>query len=580
MDRRAFLQFATPSTPKDLFLPALREATPPLFRIPPELANRFPFTLIDKALAQEKEAAKKGTQDLSPLNIEAGLEVYGDELGRIQAAHILRRAGFGGSPAEVQEMVGKAADAVVDDIVDAALAYPLPEPPVWAEEGVPRDEDEQRIYLNELNPMWLTEYYAELMRQIYHGGLRERMMLFWHNHFVTEVEDYFIAPYAYRYVTTLQTHALGNFKDFVHAIGIESAMLLYLNGIQNQAGEPNENYARELCELFTMGQFDGQGHENYTQPDLEEIARALTGWVIDPFELTVQLVFFRHDFGEKTIFGRTGTWGYDEVIDILFEERAPQIAEFIARKLYTEFIYAAPNEDLVAELAQVFLDNDFEIAPVVRALFKSAHFHDEQVVGAQIKSPISMITGTLREAGAIPSEEQYLLFYFGGFILGQRLLNPPNVAGWPGHHDWIDTGTLPTRWLASDFLVFGDNNVYPALDLKLAAETLLTNADGTIDPNNPTSVFTLAVLLAEHLMPVPLDTLDLHAPQDGFIGDLANNPIPDEVLNGPAHEQDLAKIFLLGQFPWYEWSLDHPLAAAVLMFYARNLAQYPEFQLT
>ena len=428
--------------------------------------------------------------------------------------------------------------------------------------------------------MWLVEYYADLMRQLYHGGLRERMTLFWHNHFVTELEDYLIAPYAYRYVTTLHTHALGNFKDFVHAIGIESAMLLYLNGIQNTAGQPNENYARELCELFTMGQFDGKGNKNYTQPDIEEIARALTGWLVDPFELTVQLVFFRHDFGEKTIFGRTGHWGYDDVIDILFEERAPQIAEFIARKLYKEFIYAAPDEDVVADLAQVFLDNNFEIAPVVGALFKSAHFHDDQVVGAQIKSPISMMTGLLREAGATPVEEHYLLFYVGGLVLGQRLLNPPNVAGWPGHHAWIDTGTLPTRWLASDFLVFGDNDVYPALDLVPASETLLASSDGSIDPNDPASVFTLAVLLAEHLMPVPLDTLDLHTPQDGFVGDLANNPIPDEVLNGPAYAVDLAKIFLLGQFPWYEWSLNHPLAPAVLMFYARNLAQYPEFQLT
>jgi len=154
------------------------------------------------------------------------------------------------------------------------------------------------------------------------------------------------------------------------------------------------------------------------------------------------------------------------------------------------------------------------------------------------------------------------------------------VAGWPGHHAWIDTSTLPTRWFAADFLIFGDNNVYPALDLRKAAETLLANADGTIDPKDPNSVFTLAVLLAEHLLPVSPELLDLHAPQDGFVGDLDTFPIPNEVLNGPAYAVDLAKIFLLGQFPWYEWSLEHPLAQAVLMFYARNLAQYPEAQLT
>ncbi len=582
MNRHASVAFATPSEPEDAFPLRFSQASPPLYRIPPELAGRFPFSFIGKELPPGRSASKNG-KALHPLAIKAGLEAYDAELDRPRAAHILRRAGVGGSPDEVQALIGQTAETAVDDIVDAALARPLPEPPAWVDEGYPRDEDEQRVYINEKNPMWLTEYYIDLMREVFDGGLRERMMVFWHNHFVTEIDSYFIAPVAYRYVTTLRAHALGNFKDFVHAIGTEISMLLYLNGLQNEVTAPNENYSRELLELFTMGQFDGQGNENYTQRDIEEIARALTGWFIDPYNLTSFFLSLRHDFGEKTFFGRAGNWGYDDVIDILFEERAEQIAEFIARKLYREFIYAAEDEALVADLAQVFLDNDFEIAPVLRALFKSAHFHDEQVVGAQIKSPISMATGMLRELGIAPADNQFLLLYFAGFILGQRLLDPPNVAGWEGHHEWIDTSSLPYRWLAAEVLIFGDQNQFPPLDLRPVAATLLANEDGTIDPNDAASVFTLAVRLAEHLISAPLDMLDLAAnddPKEGFAGDLDTFPIPQDVLDGPAYAIKLAKTFLLGQLPWYEWSLDHAAAAAVLMFYTRMLAQLPEFQLT
>ena len=142
------------------------------------------------------------------------------------------------------------------------------------------------------------------------------------------------------------------------------------------------------------------------------------------------------------------------------------------------------------------------------------------------------------------------------------------------------TANGKTRWLASEFLIFGDNNLYPRLDLRPLSETLLAASDGSIDPNDPASVFPLAVALAEHLLPVPLDILDLSAPSEGFAGDLDSNPIPDEVAGGPAYALDLAKIFLLGQFPWYEWRLEHPLAQAVLMFYARSLSQLPEYQLT
>lgn len=503
-------------------------------------------------------------------------------LDRRQAAHILRRTGSGGNPDEVQALIGTPADVAVDAIVDAAVARPMPEPPVWVDEGLPgRRDPEREAYLNELNPAWLSEFRTDIMREIYAGGLRERMMMFWHNHFVTQIATYRIAPLAYRYVTALREHALGNLKEFVHAIGLNPAMLIYLNGTQSRVGEPNENYGRELLELFTMGQFDSEGNENYSQTDIEEIARALTGWVVDTGNLTVRFVPNRHDSGEKTIMGRTGTWGYDDVVDILFEERGNKIAEFVATKLYREFISATPDETLVGQLAQIFVDAGFEIEPVIRALFKSRQFHDVQVQGALIKSPVSMAVGLLSEANGTPDDRQFNALYRVARILNQRLLDPPNVAGWEGYHTWINTTTLPSRWLMAEALIFRRDADSPGVDMIATAESLLASAPGgAVSPNIPASVFPLAVLLAEHFMPVPLETLDLSPPSDGFAGNLDLHPIPDEVLNGPAHELHLAQLFLQGAFPWYEWTLSVPQASPILTQYLRFLTQLPEFQLT
>ena len=161
------------------------------------------------------------------------------------------------------------------------------------------------------------------------------MTLFWHNHFVTQYDDYFIAMHAYRYLKLLREHALGNLKGFCpYAIGRDPAMLKYLDGDVNQKpGEPNENYARELLELFTMGPKDKDGNDNYTQSDIEEIARALTGWVIDYLTHTTSFYAGFFDNGEKTFFGQTGAFGYDDVIDIIFEERGCRDRLFYLRKV-------------------------------------------------------------------------------------------------------------------------------------------------------------------------------------------------------------------------------------------------------
>ncbi len=554
MDRRAFLRFSAPPPPA-----ALRR---------------------NGATRPAAPAARPTAPALPPLDVKAGLETFGAPLDRLRAAHLLRRTGFGAAPDQVAALTGMDAEDAIDVLVDEALGQALPDPPVWADEAVPRDRRQRDEVYIPANNEWLLELRRDLFMGMFFGGLRERLTLFWHNHFVTELEGYFfLAVYAHRYVNTLRTHVLGNFKDFVHAAGLDPAMLYYLNGTQNNVSEPNENYSRELLELFTMGQFDGQGNENYTQQDIEEIARALTGWVADPFTLTVQHVNAFFDGGQKTIFGRTGNFGYDDVIDLLFEERPRQIAEFVCRKLYREFVYAAPDEALVAELADVFVANDFELAPVVRALFKSAHFHDEQVIGAQIKSPVTMLTGLLREIHfESPPDNLFVFLDRFAYFMEQRVLDPPNVAGWEQHHAWLNTTTLPIRWLVSEYLVYGSRNQQP-VDLVPLSEMLLSALDKAVDPADPASVFALPLALAEHLLPVPVETLDINAPSEDFAGDLAGNPIPDDVAAGPAYALDLAKIFLLG-VPWYEWSLYREEAPFLLLNFTRYLTQTPEFQLT
>ena len=207
--------------------------------------------------------------------------------------------------------------------------------------------------------------------------------MFWMNHFVTELESYgSYAPYMFQYYNLMQTHALGNFKEFVRAVGVNSTMLVYLNGFENTSNNPNENYARELFELFTLGE-----NNNYTQQDILEASRALTGYNHwdDP---GAQIYFDQStwDEGPKTIFGSEEFYTYDELIDTLFELRETEIAQFICTKLYKYFVSheydAITQEDIINPLAQTLIDVNFEMAPMLRQLFKSQHFFDERAFGS------------------------------------------------------------------------------------------------------------------------------------------------------------------------------------------------------
>ena len=505
----------------------------------------------------------------------AGLEPYTPALDRRHLAHLLRRATFGAGRPDLDAYAGQTASQVVDALLqEATTTLPDPVKPPWVDIPMPDrkvDPPEEIKEFNMLNRDWLFEYRVDWVNWFQRGGLRERMTLFWHNHFVTGASVYDLAALAYRYVSLLRSHAFGNFKDFVYDIGLTPAMLIYLNGDLNDKDAPNENYARELLELFTMSPEDKDGNPNYTQTDIQEIARALTGWTVNFETYEPEFNDRNYDNGVKTFFGRSGSFGYDDVVEIVFEQRSEQIAYFICENIYREFVYDTPDRSIVEGLASIFLANNFEIQPVIGTLLKSAHFFEDRFIGAKVKSPMELLVGFMKEVSYEPPTETFEYCYSVGADMDQDVLDPPDVSGWAGHRTWLSTNTLPVRWSALEYLIYTARNGQP-LDLVGLAEQFPEASD-------PLAAFKLPVALAEHFLAVPLADMNIGEISDEFDGDLTSFPIPDEVLNGPDYARTLAKIFL-GGIPWYEWSLQESGANNVLLSYLQYLTVFPEFQLT
>lgn len=460
---------------------------------------------------------------------------------RERAQHLFRRLGFGANWATLEDALDQSPTALVDQLIDAAIAAPnLPEPS-WSNWTI----DDYSDFPAESGQQVIA-YAREWISSMLTNGPKERMTLFWHNHFVTRFEDYACPSWMYTYHQLLQTYALGNFRDFLFEIGKTPAMLVFLNGVQNTRFDPNENYARELYELFSLGQDNG-----YTQGDIEETARALTGW--NNFSSLCAPIGFLpllHDTGVKTIFGQTGNWGYADVHDILFTQRAVEVSEYICGKLYRQFVHPVIQEDIVAGLAETFRNGNWEIAPVLRQLFKSEHFFDENVIGVQIKSPSDMLNSFMLEV-QFPQEDSYLdAILFGGYQLDQGLLNPPDVAGWPGDRDWVNSNTLTGRWQIKDLFLYNTFLNSPEVFISLAQE--IAGADST-DPYEVTQS------IVDFFVPRGLsDPQAYDAATDVFKGQVPQN------------------YFDNGEWNLY-WVETVPAQVALLL---QHISRLPEFQLT
>jgi uncharacterized protein (DUF1800 family) len=282
--------------------------------------------------------------------------------------------------------------------------------------------------VSEVRGWWLNEMVSTP------APLVERMTLFWHNHFTSGRQKVRFPQLMYRQNALLREHALGNFATLLHAASKDPAMIIYLDAASNRRGRPNENFAREVMELFTLG----EGH--YSETDIREAARAFTGWSLDGQR---EFIMRRglHDGGEKTVLGRSGRFEGDDVLDILLAQR--RTAEFIVEKLWREFVSPEPQPSEVARIAAVFRDSGYEVRTALRELLLSPAFWAPGNRASLIKSPAEYVAGMLRQfAVPVANGMPYAAAMVG---MGQTLFDPPNVKGWPGGESWINAATLLTR---------------------------------------------------------------------------------------------------------------------------------------
>lgn len=472
---------------------------------------------------------------VSPKRVMLGdLTPYSGPWDRATAAHLLRRACFGPSPDEIEEALNLGLTGTLDRLFRNRA---MPNPPVMydytgdnhAAEGqtwvqAPSKDGNNGRRLRSLRAWSIGQMMDEGMH------LRESMTLFWHNHFAVEQNKVGEARNAYQYLDTLRRNALGNFKALVEKVTILPAMLIYLDGRQNRKGRPNENYARELFELFTIGKGPLIGPGNYTyftETDVLAAAECLTGWQDstddeEPGFPQVEFTEDRHepsdkqfsDAFSKEVITNHGQDEYKVLIDMIFRQK--QTAIYIVRKLYRWFLYYeiddAVESTIIEPLAQQLIDEGYELSGVLRRFLESDHFLNAENHGGLIKHPLDFVLGTAKlTAFPMPPTSDYNTTYSIWYDLVQdgrdmqmEFLSPPDVAGWPAYYQkplyhkiWINSVTLPNRinflknWVSNGFR---DGDVRIEVDLLALLETV----EDPFDPN---------VLIAdwvERFLPQPL----------------------------------------------------------------------------
>jgi uncharacterized protein (DUF1800 family) len=361
-----------------------------------------------------------------------------------EARHLLSRTGFGiAMPTDIDALMGLEYEAAVDKILDGVIDRPLTPIPDFQTSPKQRklvkkmNADERRAFRKlrrqdskALKHWWIREMLATP------SPLTERMVLFWSNHFVSELRKVNYSQPMYAQQAVFRENALGDFATLLKETSTGPAMLVYLDGNKNVKGKPNENFAREVLELFTLG--EGQG---YTETDIREAARAFTGWRVNfsrgGFLLNKKL----HDDGRKTFLGDEGFFDGMDILDRVLKH--PRVAEFITEKLWREFVSEQRDDTEIKRLAKLFRDNDLHVKPLLKAIFLSDAFRAPANVGSLIKSPVDLVIGTARllKASNLPAKNVF------GVLnnLGQNLFDPPDVKGWRGGNAWISATTTMQR---------------------------------------------------------------------------------------------------------------------------------------
>ena len=424
-----------------------------------------------------------------------GLEPYSGIWGTDQILHLLRRTTFGVVPADVQTLQTMSMEQGINTILTVQAENSMPLTTDSREELVPIGETwvyalykkadstftPTSIRTTSLKSWWMN---LQLTQPL---SIREKMVLFWHNHFVTERDSVNDPRFTWRYLALLRTNALGNWKDLTRQVTMDGAMLRYLNGNTNTRTSPNENYGRELQELFTIGkgpEIAPGDYTFYTETDVKAAARVLTGWQDDATVLTTpgsqpwKFTASRHDTTDKQFSNRYanrviagGTDGLRELndlLDMIFAQE--ETAKYLCRKLYRWFVYYVIDEwaetNIIVPLANILRSNNYDVLPVVQTLLKSAHFYDPLSMGCMIKSPVDFATGMARVFGMgypadiVTAYKVYNYMVTQAAAMQQDLGDPPSVAGWSAYYQspqfyqvWINSDTLPRRTTLSNTLV-------------------------------------------------------------------------------------------------------------------------------
>ncbi len=399
-----------------------------------------------------------------------------------EAAHLINRAGFGGSPKQIRSFHSLGRKEAVESLLSSTADADELNPPEWANSmSDPQVQDfrrqmaELRKNRGEMSAAEAEKKRRELSRKMRKtmrtaGGelqgwwfermvktsapLEEKMTLFWHDHFPSSLQKVRDPRLLYRQNALFREFATGNFKELTRRVAVDPAMMRYLDTPQSKKGKPNENFARELLELFTLS----EGH--YTEQDIKQAARAFTGYTFDRWTGKVKHVKKIWDEGEKTFMGRTGAFDGNGIIDIVFEQEA--CARYLPKKLWEYFAYEKPSEKIVGALATTFSESGFEVAPVLRQIFLSEEFYSSRTFRTRIKSPVEFLVQMLRQ---LEIKETVPVRYLTlvEIQLGQLLLMPPNVAGWDWGKAWINTNSLLTRYNVAGFVTKGSGNKGPMM---------------------------------------------------------------------------------------------------------------------
>lgn len=428
---------------------------------------------------------------------------------RRQVLHLYNRAGFGIKPEELDTKATRPIPELVDEILEDSnrLGKKMKEFKTehkWMPR-MPREMRQEIIFENRrligyLNLQWL-------FRMAHHREqLREKMTFFWHDHFACE--SYFVNLNQIQN-NMMRAKALGPFGELAHAVAKDPSMLLYLNNQQNRKAHPNENFARELLELFTLG----VGH--YTENDIKEAALAFTGWSND-LEGGFYFNKEQHDFGEKTFMGRTGAFNGEDIINMILSEE--QCARFLVTKIYREFVNAEVDPDIAERLAMSYLASNYDTRKLLRDIFTSDWFYDEKNVGTRIKSPVELLAG-IKKMFEVQFDDDSV-WITAQEALGQTLFYPPNVAGWPGGRAWIDNTTIVLR-MKLPLIIFASYEyglaLKPHLEMgnqskpemkKLQKVQAQANWGGMIEKFRKTPTKSLADELLEHLTTANTDRVD------------------------------------------------------------------------